>query len=708
MSSQTWRSLKATPGWSLRYCEWVGSRAPPRASKDRRTVYRKKSTRQLLPENFQLDADVPSPEKEVLDSKARKIQRSRESIQRLLTKDPASPKQQQVLKDRIISLRASGKKNIRAYLDTKRGRVYTQPDLHHSIRASLLEGLSRNTDLTKHFGVSESEIQMLHDIFVRYDLDSSETLDQEEIRYVLADLGMEPSNKAEKQELAEVLDDEVGDLECINFPEFMAIYKAMQDRLQELQLGQCWRLFDTFCKDKDSETGQLVDLEQMRRMLEEFMGCGLQTQRERDKVTSIFTECDRNGDGKLDFDDFLVCVQRARTTVTMMRREEEITLAKKYHLEPATAREFQLDLVVMHDVFQRFARPEVFLRRVEDLNSWDEGDSGVNNASFAKFPREEEPRTGTGWREVTKETVQREDIVPFLLEIGVVPSDMKMVQRECAEQVVAEQVEERGRKFVEGGFSFKEVLNIIKECRRQIADRLQEELCILFENCDRDGDGKLSMNEIFQILEEFQMLPRSREEQQEIARVLERMDVDGSGTFDIEEYQDLFERLSEQVRLVEREREYQDCLAMGVSKEHLAILRRQFLYLNPDFLGRVILNAAYSSLKRVKEALNVKEHSEDALRAFNKSWLQNPDSCMDYRGFVQTIKSVFLDCLEEPEESQGKPPANPGAGPEKPTAKRGSMSKSHLRWREEGFNVPVLSALGVRDSQVLEAVLHPT
>ena len=44
------------------------------------------------------------------------------------------------------------------------------------------------------------------------------------------------------------------------------------------------------------------------------------------------------------------------------------------------------------------------------------------------------------------------------------------------------------------------------------------------------------MPEIYGILEEFGMLPRSKAEQQEVGQVIEQLDRDGSGAFDLLEW----------------------------------------------------------------------------------------------------------------------------------------------------------------------------
>merc|ERR1719424_1361016 len=94
---------------------------------------------------------------------------------------------------------------------------------------------------------------------------------------------------------------------------------------------------------------------------------------------------------------------------------------------------------------------------------------------------------------------------------------------------------------------FLQVLNIIHHARQRCIEFMSDELSARFNAYDRHHVGELGRTDIFQILEDFKMLPRSREEQEEVVQVIDRLDEDGSGTFNLKEFIEFFQRLTEQV-----------------------------------------------------------------------------------------------------------------------------------------------------------------
>merc|ERR1711920_629506 len=59
----------------------------------------------------------------------------------------------------------------------------------------------RASELSQKLGMAESDIQGLYTIFNNYDFDDSGTLDCDEVRNVIADLGLQPKTREEKKEV---------------------------------------------------------------------------------------------------------------------------------------------------------------------------------------------------------------------------------------------------------------------------------------------------------------------------------------------------------------------------------------------------------------------------------------------------------------------------------------------------------------------------
>merc|ERR550514_1851087 len=73
----------------------------------------------------------------------------------------------------------------------------------------------------------------------------------------------------------------------------------------------------------------------------------------------------------------------------------------------------------------------------------------------------------------------------------------------------------------QGGFNFLDFVYLMKKLRNIRKQRREAELRELFKQYDKDGSGELGPAEINLILEDFDLLPKSKEEQEEIAGILD-------------------------------------------------------------------------------------------------------------------------------------------------------------------------------------------
>ncbi|CAJ1345426.1 unnamed protein product [Effrenium voratum] len=263
------------------------------------------------------------------------------------------------------------------------------------------------------------------------------------------------------------------------------------------------------------------------RPQENKLGFYLRSPEETSEATNIFTQCDADGDGSMNLDEFQTFVQKVRAKLLTLRRREEVLIAKKFDLEPELMHEFRASLPFLWKVFERY--------------------------SFNK------PEQG----------VRREDLLPFMVDAGVAPPNTEDPQSLPLMDIIKE--------FARPLSKFPAVLEIVQKGRLALRASLEEDLTASFRYYDRDGSGQLSKQEIYGILEEFGMLPRTKAEQQEVGQVVEQLDRDGSGSFDLLEFHDFFQMMMEQVRLAERKREGELALSLGFSEERCAYLRRTAL-----------------------------------------------------------------------------------------------------------------------------------
>ncbi|CAJ1401396.1 unnamed protein product [Effrenium voratum] len=242
-------------------------------------------------------------------------------------------------------------------------------------------------------GLPEQEVNNLDVQFRHYDFDGSGTLDLEEVRNILADMGLTPQNREEKLEVVECINEKIQKIGCeeFGFEGFLDLSKSVRERLKQVQSIKCWRLFH----EADIHGRDSLDTKEIMNLLENKLGFYLRSPEETSEATNIFTQCDADGDGSMNLDEFQTFVQKVRAKLLTLRRREEVLIAKKFDLEPELMHEFRASLPFLWKVFERY--------------------------SFNK------PEQG----------VRREDLLPFMVDAGVAPPNTEDPQPPGRERMVS-------------------------------------------------------------------------------------------------------------------------------------------------------------------------------------------------------------------------------------------------------------------------------
>lgn len=473
-------------------------------------------------------------------------------------------------------------------------------------------------------GLDEHDVQTLFGAYQRYDNDGSGALGCHEVHRLLADLGLQPRTLEEKSEVNEVLSKyEDQDIE---FEEFLNLVKTIRDRLRAVQHDMCVRLFNR----ADEDGSGILDMSEVMELLGKALCLAPRNDDEDFEVKKIFASCDEDGDGSVGFEEFQEFVQRVRMKILTLRREEEMHIAKAYKLDDYLVDEFQMDLPFMWRVFCLYDHRKT-------------------------------------------ESIDKVDLVPLLMDLGIAPSrrsiDLTSHQRWGAVQAVI-----GGRTSWEETIAFKSLLSLIHDIRAICKQCFADELWSRFRNSG-DAEQLVGRAEIYRVLEDFQMLPRSRAEQQEITTVIDRLDTDGSGTFDATEFQEFFQRLSEYVLQNERRREVQAVRAIGFSEEQVTLLRRRYCQLGPEGCDRVTMLESARSMKTLPDLFSFPADriDEEKIACLIGSARLCDDLCIDFSVFAQMAKSVLRDPEEVlvDDEMPGREEDHP-ALPSKPAAETGS------------------------------------
>mmetsp|Transcript_26389 Transcript_26389/g.47570 ORF Transcript_26389/g.47570 Transcript_26389/m.47570 type:complete len:794 (-) Transcript_26389:184-2565(-) len=636
------------PGWSLRYCQLAGiGRESQDDTLPLRDQHQRRGALKALPSPAEFLATLDLPV--ATETKDKSVFLANRGIDARVAKYQEKESQESRLVSRRNAVVATGHRSGETRKLRLAPKIFAKrcPERYQHLQRVCEEKLNKNlnTSLSKSkdemkelcfkAGGTEQEVDQLYEIFKQHDFDGDAALDLEEIKSVLADMGLQPQNREEKAEVSDCMAEREAKVGPAGFafPDFLELVKLVRERLRGLQSMQCMLIFH----EADEDHSESLDWGEVMSILDGKLGT-LQPRSEEEKqeVHSIFEKCDTDSDGALTFDDFQNFVQRARSKLLTMRRQEEIDLAMEFHLSSSLIREFRVDLPLLYKVFKRYSTGG--------------------------------PQTG----------VAREYLVALLVELGVAP-------REAAStvlQIVVDVIQDISKECS----SFPGMLNIIREVRGRCKDKLEEELTDRFNEFDRDKSGELGMVEIYQILEEFKMLPRTKEEQFEVGRCIDTFDRDGSGTFELEEFHDFFQRMTEQMRFAERQREYGIALSLGIDDARYASVRRSFIDMKPDLEGNISLIAASQSMTKLRHTLSLGAIVEDELRLLSRKGQEAPNQPVPFIFFLHQVKQCLLDTVI-PETNEGEEDGEEGTTSRKGDSKKPREKKNAGHLRQEGKKV---------------------
>jgi len=350
-----------SPAWSLRYCELTSS--VPETSNARPSSQDKSSasSSSIIPkrtfsskENLQ---DTSGPSGSVFLVAKGPDQR----VSMRLSTSSTKPSRRKIRRPAILAI---GQSKIKVELAVKRMYAQHPEHMRNLNKVCEMKGKERQRlqcdakelstkeveEVTASLGVSEAEVRMLFHHFDRYDSDDNGYLDRDEVRSVLADLGMAPQKQSEKVEVNEIIcDQDCEGLRQFRFRAFVGLVKSIRDRLVQLQSVESMNLFEV----ADRDNVGYLDYENVMHVLES-LALTPRNEDERDGVMMIFRSCSETSDGFLKFEEFQYFVQRVKEKILTSRREHEMEIAKFFQLERSLVNEFRSDLPKFWETFHRY------------------------------------------------------------------------------------------------------------------------------------------------------------------------------------------------------------------------------------------------------------------------------------------------------------------------------------------------------------------
>jgi len=164
--------------------------------------------------------------------------------------------------------------------------------------------------------LTDKEIKDLKDLFMAMDDNNDGTLSVAELKEGLAKAGV--NVPFDLSAMMDRLDTDGSGV--IDYSEFMA---ATLDKRKFVAEDVCWRAFKTFDQDGSGH----IDKEELMKLLGvEEISDTMQVKYTSQEVDAIMKEVDLNGDGKIDFDEFLTMMRKMPVTE---KRRQSIGIASK-------------------------------------------------------------------------------------------------------------------------------------------------------------------------------------------------------------------------------------------------------------------------------------------------------------------------------------------------------------------------------------------
>jgi len=181
------------------------------------------------------------------------------------------------------------------------------------------------------------EICEIKDQFDRYDRDQSGSLDRSELNLLIADCGLGPRSKAEREEMQALIDSSDGDHNAlVTFEEFLHLIRG----IRRLSSARCQEDLQELFRRFDKDGSGSMSLAECSRLLE-HLGLSPKTQQEQRHIGVLLEATDEDGNGDLDFEEFSHLCQCVKEMLQLIVHQEELKAAKSLHITIAQLQEYK-------------------------------------------------------------------------------------------------------------------------------------------------------------------------------------------------------------------------------------------------------------------------------------------------------------------------------------------------------------------------------
>merc|ERR1719161_3254113 len=208
----------------------------------------------------------------------------------------------------------------------------------HRMRRERRRNIIHQCDLDRQIvEVFKNEICELKDQFDCYDGDHSGFLDRGELTLLIADCGLGPKSRAEREEIQALIAASDTDHNAqVTFVEFLQLINGIRRLSSARNREDLQKLFRRFDKDASGS----MSIAECSRLLEQF-GLSPKTQQEQRHIGVCLIDRAEDGNGSLDFEEFSHLCQRVKEMLQLKVHHEELKAAKSLNITIAQLQEYK-------------------------------------------------------------------------------------------------------------------------------------------------------------------------------------------------------------------------------------------------------------------------------------------------------------------------------------------------------------------------------
>jgi len=190
----------------------------------------------------------------------------------------------------------------------------------------------------------------------------------------------------------------------------------------------------------------------------------------------------------------------------------------------------------------------------------------------------------------------------------------------------------------ESSLTFKMFTEYIDLQLQARMERCREDVEKLFESFCTDDNSTLSMKDASQLLEQLRLMPKTREDQEEIRALFLEVDRTGSGRFTQQCFEKLNLRIDEHLQQVQYEAWMEKAVNLGVLEEELG--EAMALFAEADITGSdcIDIKTAGKVLSKLQERIT-QEQAIAMLRAQKDLILQKESLC-DFAALLHCLGKI--------------------------------------------------------------------